>query len=249
MTRYSCDWQFVDYKFWFFSNDDRLVTVIGFVGQDDDKIMTKIESVLAQTPQEIFLEFGYNDEEIDQMFNAQMFDTCMMEYDFFQMFDFFGSLAASSNTWRDVNNWPNVRGGQMFNLSRKIGFFLLDFLHNPVILSNSPDMTVFDLLHAFNDAIEAAGDFGSVKNIIRSTLVLIKHASMFVEDPDKSCPLSNELFQIVKEGALGGPESLIKTLKGNLVKNAFLSFFEVRCSIFYQNSNLIILVGCCFWHR
>ena len=59
--------------------------------------------------------------------------------------------------------------------------------------SQSPDLTVFDLLHALNDAIEAAGDFGSFKKIIPSTLDL---AFIVMEHPGKS-PLFTHIYEAI----------------------------------------------------
>ena len=65
-----------------------------------------------------------------------------------------------------------------------------------------------------------------------------------MEHPGKSCPLTNELFQEVKEGAMRGPEFFFKTLQGDLVKKAFLSFFEVRREFLNYKNKLLILEGC-----
>ena len=54
--------------------------------------------------------------------------------------------------------WSTV--GQLSTVG-EIGLFLNDGVNDPVIRSQSPDLTVFDL----NDAIEAAGDFGSFKKL------------------------------------------------------------------------------------
>ena len=186
--------------------------------------MAQVESFLALTPQEMLLELGYTNEAIDQILNEQIPHSCMMEYQFFKQFEFFADLAASSETWHDLTLWPYGSGSQL----SEIGFFLRDFLQNPVTQSGSQDITPSDLFHAFNDAIEASGDFGSFKKIIRSIVVLLKHVLMFLEDSEKPCPLTNELVLELQEGFHEGPTSLMEKLKSDLVKDAFVSFFEVR---------------------
>lgn len=191
----------------------RLRLQIGQV-QDRVRVIVQDRAGFKQTPQAINFTVGYNDEEIDEMLNAKLFHRCMLEYNFFEMFNFFGGLTASSNKWSyDTFNWPKCRS---------IGFFLLDVLNKPDIPSKSPDMTVFDLLHAVNDAIETVENFGSFKKIIRSTL---DFASIIVEHPDKWCSFEDEL---IHSGPCSGPECSFKTLQSDLVKNAFVSFIKVR---------------------
>ena len=60
------------------------------------------------------------------------------------------------------------------------------------------------------NSVSSSGRCWIGQKIIRSTLVLLNHVSMFLENSDKSCFLTIELFQEIKQADREEPKSTLK---------------------------------------
>ena len=145
---------------------------------------------------------------------------CERQYEMFEFYDFFQAVTGSSEIW-DSHEINAMETSSMF---RDAGDMLGGLLHNPTTeMIGAQDLTLSDIYHAFNDAIEAVGDFGSVKANVRSLLVLVKHT--FNKLSDEKCILTEDLMGAIY--SIGDLESQMAVFKSKPFKKAFVRYFKV----------------------